>query len=175
MSSGKPSSLLEGLEQEVGNSSSERGGRGGASIAGLDPRKVAMIVGAVGMFVVAGFLLFRSVGGFTLDAGEASRIRVAVDSETGKVFENHAIKDGESWPWKHPSTGKNTLYPAEACYWTSDGKAKLEPTYVALNSIMGKEGDTICPDCGRKVVAHNPMPPMELLQKAVEARQSGSK
>ena len=133
-----------------------------------------MVVGSIAMFLVAAFLLFRAVGGFTLDAGEASRIRIAVDSATGKVFSEYKIRDGETWPWKHPSTGKSTLYPAEACYWTADGQAKLEPTYVILKSIMGEEGDTICPDCGRKVVAHNPMPPDSLLMKAVEAAKSGS-
>jgi len=171
MNSGRPSSLLEGIEQETRGANASGGD---SDVSGFAAKKIAMIVGSIAMLLVAGFLLFRAVGGFTLDAGEASRVRVAVDSETGKVFEDYRIKDGDTWPWKHPSTGKKTLYPAEACHWTADGQAKIEPTYVILKSIMGEEGDTICPDCGRKVVAHNPMPPDELLMKAIEARKQGN-
>lgn len=164
MTSSRPSSLLEGIEGVEGRSAGSRD-RGSS---GFDPKRVGMIVGAVAMLAVAGFLLLRAVGAFSVDPGEVSRSRIAVDSKTGKVFMDYKLKDGDAWPWKHPSTGDRSLYPAEACYWTADGQAKLEPTYVILKSIMGEEGDTICPDCGRKVVAHNPMPPTELLLKAAE-------
>jgi hypothetical protein len=52
----------------------------------------------------------------------------------------------------------NTGYPAEACYWTADGGTKTEPTWVLMNAVLGKPGPTFCPDCGRLVVARNPMP-----------------
>ena len=51
-------------------------------------------------------------------------------------------------------------------------KAKLEPTYVLLNKYIGKPGPTICPDCGREVKGHNPLPPPELME---EARAVGRK
>ena len=42
--------------------------------------------------------------------------------------------------------------------WTKDGKIKQDPTPVLLNEYAGKPGPTFCPDCGRRVVAHNPPP-----------------
>ena len=81
-----------------------------------------------------------------------------VCTETHKHFE-YAMKLGEKWPVPSPYSGKNSGYPAERCYWTRDGKRKSEPTYIILNQNLGKPGDTICPDCGRLVVGHNPPPP----------------
>lgn len=172
MQPAKPSSLLEGIaDDSTGVSGKNRTAR---SAARFDPKQVAMAVGSVVALVLAGFLVVRATGGLVVDPGEASRLRTVVDSETGKVFRDFKIKDGQSWPWKNPSTGANTLYPGEACYWTKDGQAKLEPSFVILNEILGKDGDTLCPDCGRKVVVHNPMPPTELLIRAAEASKSGS-
>lgn len=70
----------------------------------------------------------------------------------------YAMKKGEMPPVTCPACKKTTAYPAEACYWTRDGGIKDKPTYVVLNKHLGKEGDTICPDCGRVVVGHNPDP-----------------
>lgn len=166
MQTGGSSSLMDGIE-----SPSARGQRGGGSAvsASRDPKAIAMAVGGAIIFIVAIVLIVRAVGSVTAGVGDGSRIRVAIDSETGKVFKEFRIKDGETWPWKHPSTGRATLYPTEECYWTADGQAKLEPTHVLLNSIIGKDEKTICPDCGREVVAHNPMPPTDLLLKAAES------
>jgi hypothetical protein len=79
-------------------------------------------------------------------------------SEKHMTFE-YAMKEGERWPVTSPFTGRKTGYPAERCYWTSDGKRKATPTYVILNENLGLPGDTICPDCRRIVVGHNPPPP----------------
>ena len=79
-------------------------------------------------------------------------------TETNKPFE-YAMKMGDKWPVMSPYSGKKTGYPTEKCYWTRDNKRKSEPTYVILNQNLGKPGDTICPDCGRVVVGHFPLPP----------------
>lgn len=101
--------------------------------------------------------------------GAGTRIRVAIDSETGEVFERYRIKDGQSQPWPHPRTGALSLYPAEACHWTAEGKAKIVPTFVLLNEHLGRSEPTTCPDCGRRVVPHNPLPPLELMDQALAA------
>ncbi len=173
MQSGPKSSLMDGIERSDARSSKGGKSSGGSAKQSFDAKSIAMAVGGVAILLVSGFLIVRGVGGLGSNLGDATRSVVAGDSESGRIFENYRIKDGDSWPWKHPSTGNRTLYPAEACYWTSDGQAKLEPTYVVLNSIMGKEGPTTCPDCGREVVAHNPMPPADLLVKAAERAKSG--
>ncbi len=61
-------------------------------------------------------------------------------------------------PVKSPFTGKETGYKAELCFWTKDGSTKTDPTAVLMNDDVGKPGPTFCPDCGRLVVHHNPVP-----------------
>lgn len=100
-----------------------------------------------------------------------ARTFAAVDSETNETFLEFRAAKGETFPFVNPKTGKRTLYPAESCYWTRDGKAKFPPTLVILNERLGKPGQTICPDCGRKVKLYNPMPPDNLMQAAWEASQ----
>jgi hypothetical protein len=132
-----------------------------------------MLGGAVvGILLTVGILVYQFVGGPPSAAELTSRITM-VDMETGEIFEGFRIRPGEGAPFKNPNTGKNTLAPAEACYWTRDGKAKLEPTHVLLNEVMGKPGPTICPDCGRKVVGRNPMPPVQLMNEALERADRG--
>lgn len=101
---------------------------------------------------------------------EASRYRPAVDAQTGKAYREFRMPIGDAPPWKNPDTGTETVWPAELCYWTRDGKATLQPTLVILNEYLGKTGPTICPDCGRTVTHHNPSPPMELMIEAAEGR-----
>ena len=121
----------------------------------------ARTVGAVaGVIVVLIAVLFWRGGRGLEDPGAASRIRAAIDAETGTVFERFKIKDGDAIPWKNPKTGKRTLYPAEKCFWTAEGTFRDQPTYVLLNELVGRPGPTICPDCGRLVVPHNPLPPL---------------
>ena len=79
-----------------------------------------------------------------------------IDANTGKAFD-HILEKGERVPIQTPS-GEKAGYPAEPCYWTKDGKAKTEPTWVLLNVYSKKPGPTFCPDCGRLVVGHNPPP-----------------
>lgn len=87
---------------------------------------------------------------------DAANNRFFVDAETGKAFP-YELKLGDEVPVPAPS-GKNTGYPAEACFWTAEGQPKTTPTYVILNESLGKTGPTFCPDCNRLVVGYNPPP-----------------
>jgi hypothetical protein len=136
--------------------------------------------------LVAGVSLLATIGALAYlathftggppDGGELSRTRVAMDAETGDVIQKLRINDGDTMPWPNPRTGRRTMYPPETCYWTRDGAVKPEPTYVILNEMLGIEGPTICPDCGRRVVYHNPLPPTDLLLEALQdARERGQR
>lgn len=175
MASLKSSSLLEGIDSAAVSTTSKKGSKGIGLIGSMDARSMAMLIGSIVLILVAGVLLFRSLGLGTVDPGAASRSRIAIDAETGQVFENFKLRDNDTVPWAHPSTGKRTMYPAEQCYWTADGQAKLTPTYVLLNEYKGDSSPTMCPDCGRPVVGHNPMPPPELLVQASERAKSEDK
>lgn len=130
------------------------------------PRPAGPLSGPIGMlvfilfFTAAGYLTYHTLTTAPIPDPEPLS-KTFVCSETGKPFE-YSISVGEKWPVPSPYTGRKTGYPAEACYWTKDGKRKSEPTYVILNEYLGKPGDTICPDCGRLVVGHNPMPPVSV-------------
>jgi hypothetical protein len=78
-------------------------------------------------------------------------------AETGKPFAL-TITPGMTLPVRSPHSGKNTGYPAEFCYWTSDGNTRTEPFPVLLNSYLGKRDPTFCPDCGHLVRSRNPLP-----------------
>jgi hypothetical protein len=132
----------------------------------MDTRqKVMLAASIVGIVAAFGIVAYQIFGG-PPSAAQMSRMRAVVDSETGEVNEKFPIPDKGNFPWTNPKTGKPTLYPAETCFWTKDGKAKLKPTFVLLNQYAGKPGDTICPDCGRKVTTHNPMPPAQMMADA---------
>lgn len=88
---------------------------------------------------------------------EAAETNLFMDSQTGQTF---TVKVGPDMtiPMVSPYSGAATGYPCELCYWTKDGQIKTDPTPVILNSYLGKTGPTFCPDCGRLVVPHNPVP-----------------
>ena len=111
----------------------------------------ALIALGVGLAV---WMIYGAFGPSELS--KLSRDRIYIDASTGKPFE-YVVKIGDKTPVSAPSGGK-TGYPAELCYWTKDGKAKPDPTPVLLNVLAGKPGPTFCPDCGRLVVGHNPVP-----------------
>lgn len=135
-------------------------------------KKSALILGGTILAVaVSVWVLAKATVLAPVSAGEASRRRTVIDAETNELLQEFPVADGTTIPWKNPKTGKNTLYPAEKCYWTKDGKAKLEPTYVLLREATGEKGPTVCPDCGKQVVFHNPMPPANLIREA--ARSAG--
>ena len=114
--------------------------------------------GAAAICVVALVVVAYSAFRQKDPGAEASSKRIFICSETMKTFE-YTLKEGDKPPVMSPHSKKKTGWPAERCYWTRDGGAKREPTYVLLNEYIGKEGPTICPDCGRKVVPRNPQPP----------------
>ena len=96
-------------------------------------------------------------GAFSSEGAAISADRMFIDAATGKPF-RHELTMGEPIPVKAPGGG-NTGYPAEACYWTKDGKIKTEPTWVFVaGPWKGTSEPTFCPDCGRLVVGHNPKP-----------------
>lgn len=144
-------------------------GRAGSSSA----RRTVMLAAAVVMLAIAGVVVAFQIKRATDSPGAGTNVRVAVDSLTGEVFKDFRVRDGAAEPWRNPKTGKDTLYSAEPCHWTADGKAKLEPTWVLLNQTIGKPGPTVCPDCGRTVIPHNPMPPMHLMDEAARAARGG--
>ncbi|MCH7876607.1 MAG: hypothetical protein IH965_15120 [Gemmatimonadetes bacterium] len=114
--------------------------------------------GAAALLIVAGGLIVYRVRATGADPGARSRVRVAIDAESQAVFTRFKVADGDTVPWRNPRTRRRTLYPAEKCFWTRDGRFTPEPTYVLLNEYVGVADPTICPDCGRVVVAHNPLP-----------------
>jgi hypothetical protein len=125
--------------------------------------KVGAIVVAVLILGGGVWIGLSQAGGSKVNTAE----RIMICSETLQSFSYEAGPD-ETAPFPSPHSGQMTGWPAEKCYWTKDGKAKLEPTYVLLNEYIGKSGPTLCPDCGRRVVRHNPKPPDELLLEAQE-------
>ncbi len=135
-------------------------------------KKILSIVGASAALLVLAIVVLRATLLAPPDAGDLSRRRTVIDTKTGEIIRDFVIPEDSTMPWTNPKTGEKTLIQGEACYWTKDGKAKLEPTYVLLNEMTGKPGPTICPDCGRPVVAHNPLPPADLLREAKKAAEN---
>lgn len=133
--------------------SSERGTKGHPLSGGLGVFLFVVIFGA------AAYLTYRTLMTAPIPKAEGLET-MFVCSETNKPFE-YTMREGEDYPVMSPFSNKKTGYPAEACYWTKDGKRKSRATYVVLNSRINKPGDTICPDCGRVIVSHNPLPPSE--------------
>jgi hypothetical protein len=84
-------------------------------------------------------------------------LKTYVDSTTGQTFK-HRLRSGETVPIISPYTNAPTGYPGFPCYWTKSGDLKQEPTWVILNSLLGKPEPTFCPDCGR-LVSPERLPP----------------
>lgn len=124
---------------------------------------------------VLAYVVWSSYNSVANTAIRSAFLTTMKDSETGEVFKQIDIRQERSIPFSNPKTGKRTLFPAEECYWTKDGKAKLEPDYVILNERMGKPGRTTCHVCGRTVTRGNAMPPDALMQQAWDAAQSANK
>lgn len=145
-----------------------RGGTG-ASPGGVNARNArkqkVMAVASVAVLLLSGGIIYWQLFTGPPSAAAETRQRDLIDAKTGKQYLKFKIPPNSRFPYTNPDTGEATLYPAELCYWTRDGKAKLPPTYVLLNEYAGRPGDTICPDCGRKVVPHNPMPPPSVMSQ----------
>jgi len=114
--------------------------------------------GALFFLALAVLVCIHAVDSLRSDVLDRTRDRLFMDSENGKTF-TAELKVGMTIPVVSPYSGNATGYPFEECYWNADGTTKSTPTYVILNSYLGKRGPTFCPDCGRLVVAHN-LPPV---------------
>lgn len=117
-------------------------------------KAVGIAVVAVSVTVLA-IATWRSLGPSA--TAKASRERTFICAEAGKSFE-HTLVAGERIPVHSPHSGKASGYPAELCYWTTEGRPKDEPTAVLLGSYRGDNGPTFCPECSRLVIGHNPRP-----------------
>ena len=121
----------------------------------FSPGQVALAVcGLIAVFAVVWWLNKDTDAD---DLAENSRNPWFVCTETGKPFRKE-LERGMRFPVESPHSGKPTGVPAELCFWTKDGQPTQDPTPVLLNESAGKTGPTFCPDCGRLVVAHNPVP-----------------
>ncbi len=120
-----------------------------------NPRQLA-ILGLC--LLAAGYVVWLVAGRSGGSAPDAAYYRMYVCVQTDKPF-RHRVQVGDTCPILSPFSGKETGYPAEACYWTADGTLKKDPDWVVLNDLQGKHGPTFCPVCGRLVVGHNPDPP----------------
>jgi hypothetical protein len=118
---------------------------------------VGRVTGIVVSLAALGFAACSVASFFRGGTPESVRSRMYICTETRKQF-RHVNQMGETLPIFSSFSGKNTGMPAEACYWTADGKAKKEPTWVLLKEYVNEAGPTFCPDCGRLVVGHNPAP-----------------
>ncbi len=125
-------------------------------------RSAHALSGGSGVFLIivllgaAGAVAYWTLGRGITEAPQSQAV-MFVCSETKKPFE-YTMKEGEEEPVLSPFSNNKTGYRAEACYWTRDGKRKEKPTWVILNSKLGKAGDKIYPDFGRPVIGHNPFP-----------------
>jgi hypothetical protein len=132
-------------------------------------RERIKLIAAVVIFVAAGVMAWYSLAGPL--AEDATAIRGFLCNECQHAFD-YKLKEGDRDPLRCPKCKAMAGYLAERCYWTKgpDGewKAKLRPTYVILKTRINPDSDerTYCPDCGREVVGHNPMPPDELMAQA---------
>jgi hypothetical protein len=126
---------------------------------------------ALGLAVVAAGVLWAQKGKFE-SIGASTRYIAAIDASDPNnpvPLPEFYAPEGVAAPYKSSKTGAMAVWPAEKCFWTREGKAKLVPTLVLLNSYVNNEGETLCPDCNRRVVPRNPAPPEKLMLEALEA------
>lgn len=119
------------------------------------PFRAAGLAVAGGVILLGIYSIIRFAG--DSDAATLSRQRVFVCGETDEPFD-YELRRGDTIPVLSPHSDKFTGYPAELCFWTTDGAPKDRPTAVLLNVTRGIDGPTFCPDCGRLVVGFNPRP-----------------
>jgi len=130
----------------------------------MNSQKIKVAVSVVALVVAVALVVFQ-LSGRQPDIGDLASSAPAICSETGEVFERF-VAPREAQPWTNPKTDKRTLWPAERCFYTKDGKVKSKPTFVFLKAWLGEKGETICPDCGRRVVLRNPAPKGEDIEAA---------
>lgn len=168
-------SLLDDSTTPQGSAATQSSGRGsaGPSVLNKDTLKAGFAVVCLIAATIFGYYQLTSGGP---DLASNSLYREVVDSKTGESFSNFSIgEDNSAFPYTNPKTGQRTLYPAERCYYTRDGKVKSTPTLVFVKQYENENaGETACPDCGRNVIRHNPAPAWTLIEEAKQ-RESGKK
>ncbi len=157
------SSLLEGIASAKGGIKGGYRGTSGGDSWKPNREQIKLGLAVLGILIAAIVLVWHLTG--RTDAGDDTKMATVMDSESGEVM-RITLQPGSSPPFVNSKTTRATLYRPELCYWTRDGKVKSTPTYVILNSHLGKPGETLCPDCGRPVKKYNPMPPWELIEAA---------
>lgn len=138
--------------------------------SGEDSGQQKKLIIAVTLFAVAGVVGYFAYGGN--DLAQQSRNRNFICAKTGQAYD-YTVKEGDYEPYYSPHSDANTGYIAEKCFWMKDANgefvAKSQPTIVLLRSKFEPGAQTMCPDCGKEVVGHNPMPPEELMNAAKAA------
>lgn len=154
-------------QQPKPGKSGKGGGDGGSG--NLPPKNVILAIVILGCLIGAAVLGARALRSEAGSLEAWSKQQTLIDTQTGDVFVDHPIPDGIAYPMENPKSGTMTLMPAEACKWTRDGRAKVDPTWVYV-----PQGERVtCPDCGRPVVGRNPQPPVELLLEALDREAAG--
>lgn len=120
---------------------------------GLDAKTKIIVAVCVTVLLFAGWRSCATIAG---GGEEPVRGKPFLDIETGYRFRMDLDRSIEGWPVESSKTGKMTAYPAEICYWNQC--RELGGTWVVLNEVLGKKGETHCPVCGREVVGRNPVP-----------------
>lgn len=148
-----------------------QGGKGGdeGGSGGFPPKNVILAVVILGCLIGVAVIAARSLQGEVGSLERWTQEVTLIDVETGEVFEDYRLAEDVGFPVRNPNTDTETLMPAEACHWTSDGEAKWDPTWVYVPA----GGSATCPDCGRQVVGHNPAPPDDLMLEALDREEAG--
>ncbi len=163
-----PSLLDDETAPKQGGPASPSGGRGSAGPSAINKETMKAAFAVVCLLAAVGFGVYQFTGGGP-DLGSNSLYREVVDSKTNEAFTNFPIGENTSYPYTNPKTGERTLFPAERCYYTRDGKVKATPTLVFVKQYENENaGETMCPDCGRPVVRHNPAPAWSLIEEAMK-------
>lgn len=170
-----PSLLEPEQPAKPGAAAPAQQGRAASEAAQARKEKLKVVL-AVLALLASGVILYVQFFSGPVSAAEASRRRDLIDADSGELFRDFAIPDDGAFPYVNPKTGKPTLFPAEKCFWTKDGRAKLDPTLVFVKAYLGPDDPrsrepSVCPDCGRPVVQHNPLPPIQLMSEAAERQK----
>ncbi|MEO1008221.1 MAG: hypothetical protein AAFX79_06620 [Planctomycetota bacterium] len=153
-------SIVEDFDRQRSEQSPPQGGSGG----GFN-KNIVLAPLVLGLLIAAAVIAARSFRGEQASLESWSRQRTLIDRDTGAVFVDFRIPDGATFPMRNPETGRDTLVPAEPCYWTPEGGATLDPTWVY---VPFGTASVECPDCGRPVRGRNPQPPLELMLEAAD-------
>ena len=159
-------SLIDDFDRQR-QPSKKSSGDGGVS-GNLPPKNVVLAVVILGCLIGAAVLGARALQSETGSLERWSQEHTLIDTETSELFIDYRVPDGASYPLENPNTGTSTLMPAEACFWTRDGQAKMDATWVYV-----PRGEVVtCPDCGRNVVGRNPRPPVDLMLEALDRQEA---